>query len=106
MYGVRKSCPVPSVRTARRRLVRVARPYSTEAPGRTCQHSPALAHGGLHPPRRERARRGRLEHEELQLVVQVLKVAGDVVQVLHARDRDHKDFEGEPNSRGIKLQTS
>ena len=33
------SCPVPLVRTARRRLVRVARTYSTEAPGRGCQHS-------------------------------------------------------------------
>ena len=32
------SGPVPPVRTARRRLVRVARTYSTEAPGRTCQH--------------------------------------------------------------------
>ena len=35
------SCPVPPVRTARRRLVRAACTYSTEAPGRTCQHSPA-----------------------------------------------------------------
>ena len=33
----RASCPVPLVRTARRRLVRVARTYSTEAPGRTCK---------------------------------------------------------------------
>ena len=31
--------PMPQVRTARRRLVRVARTYSTEAPGRTCQLS-------------------------------------------------------------------
>ena len=44
-YGVRTvraspeaSCPAPPVRTARRRLVRVACTYSTEAPGRTCQH--------------------------------------------------------------------
>eukprot|EP00964_Phaeocystis_antarctica_P127846 scaffold91553_cov63-Phaeocystis_antarctica.AAC.2 len=34
------SCPAPPVRTARRRLVRVAHTYSTQAPGRTCQHRP------------------------------------------------------------------
>ena len=33
------SCPAPQVRTARSRRVRVAREYSTEAPGSTCQHS-------------------------------------------------------------------
>eukprot|EP00964_Phaeocystis_antarctica_P085679 scaffold54165_cov46-Phaeocystis_antarctica.AAC.2 len=32
----RSSCPVPQVRS--KRLVRVACTYSTEAPGRTCQH--------------------------------------------------------------------
>ena len=44
VYGVRTvvpapgaSCSVPQVRTARRRLVRVAHTYSTEAPGRTCK---------------------------------------------------------------------
>ena len=31
-------CSVPLVRTIARRLVRVARTYSTEARGRTCQH--------------------------------------------------------------------
>ena len=37
-----RSCPVPPVHhTARRRLARVARTYSTEAPGRTCQHGGA-----------------------------------------------------------------
>jgi hypothetical protein len=41
VYGARTSCPVPLVRTARRRLARAARTYSTEAPGRTCQHSKA-----------------------------------------------------------------
>ena len=35
----RSSCPVPQVRTLRRRLVRVACTYGTEAPGRTGQHS-------------------------------------------------------------------
>ena len=30
--GPRASCPVPLIRAARRRLVRVARTYSTEAP--------------------------------------------------------------------------
>ena len=46
MYGVRTvvpapgaSCPAAQVRTARRRLIRVARTYSTEAPGRTRQLS-------------------------------------------------------------------
>ena len=32
------SCPVPLVRTARRRLAGVARKDRTEAPGRTCPH--------------------------------------------------------------------
>eukprot|EP00964_Phaeocystis_antarctica_P062713 scaffold37598_cov66-Phaeocystis_antarctica.AAC.2 len=36
------SCPVPQARTLRRRPERVARTYSTEAPGRTCQHSSLL----------------------------------------------------------------
>ena len=40
---VYKRCPELSVRTARRRLVRVAGTYSTGAPGRRCQHSIALA---------------------------------------------------------------
>ena len=41
----RTSCPAPLVRTARKRLVRVARTYSTEAeaPGRTCKLSSALS---------------------------------------------------------------
>jgi hypothetical protein len=37
------SCPKPQVRTARGRPVRVARTYSTEAPGRTCQHRSTLS---------------------------------------------------------------
>eukprot|EP00964_Phaeocystis_antarctica_P051513 scaffold30059_cov63-Phaeocystis_antarctica.AAC.2 len=44
VYGVRTvvpapgaGCPAPLIRTARRRTVRVARTYSTEAPGRTCK---------------------------------------------------------------------
>ena len=43
-YGVRavvQQLPVPQVRTLRRRPVRVACTYSTEAPGRTGQHSSA-----------------------------------------------------------------
>eukprot|EP00964_Phaeocystis_antarctica_P128909 scaffold92731_cov66-Phaeocystis_antarctica.AAC.1 len=39
------SCPAPPVRTARRRLVRVARTYSTEAPGRTCKLRAARRRG-------------------------------------------------------------
>eukprot|EP00964_Phaeocystis_antarctica_P077902 scaffold48415_cov61-Phaeocystis_antarctica.AAC.2 len=35
----RSSCPVPQARTLRRRPVRVACTYSTEAPGRTCKLS-------------------------------------------------------------------
>eukprot|EP00964_Phaeocystis_antarctica_P047570 scaffold27522_cov62-Phaeocystis_antarctica.AAC.1 len=35
----RTSCPVPQVRTLRRRPVRAACTYSTEPPGRTCQQS-------------------------------------------------------------------
>ena len=31
-------CPAPQVRMRPKRLVRVVRKYSTEAPGRTCQH--------------------------------------------------------------------
>ena len=47
---------VPTVRTARRRLIHVARTDSTEAPGRTCQHSLApscssgCSKGSKHPP--------------------------------------------------------
>ena len=37
-WGPGASCPAPPTLTARTRLVRVARTYSTEAPGRTCQH--------------------------------------------------------------------
>ena len=57
-YGVRpwrNSCPVPQVRTLRRRLVRVARTYSTEAPGRTV--SIGLAPPLAPAPRRAPARR-------------------------------------------------
>ena len=32
-------CPAPQAHTTRKRLVRIAHTYSTEAPGRTCQHS-------------------------------------------------------------------
>jgi len=46
------SCPVPQVRTARRRLVRVARTYSTEAPGRTCQLRVPLPRDASAEPRR------------------------------------------------------
>ena len=43
--AVGAGCPVPPVRTQRGRLVRVARTYPTEAPGRTCQlrHKTAVA---------------------------------------------------------------
>jgi len=36
-WGLGASCPVPPVRTVRGGLVRVARTYATEAPGRACQ---------------------------------------------------------------------
>ena len=38
----RTSCPVPQVRTLRKRPVHVAHTFSTAAPGRTCQHSSRL----------------------------------------------------------------
>ena len=52
-------CPAPQVRTARKRQVRVVRKYSTEAPGRTCQHRevPRRASGRLRA--RRAARRAR-----------------------------------------------
>ena len=43
---------MPQVRTARRRLVRVARTYSTEAPGRTCQLRVPLPRDASAEPRR------------------------------------------------------